>query len=285
MQQPPLSRQIGLMEREMNVQLFRRLSRGVELTSAGQALFREAKAILVHCDRALETTLRAARGEQGSLCIGVSPTSSFNPLVPDAICSFREKFPGVSVTLEECLTAEIIQRLQSEQMDVAFFRPESAPPKDLEVKLLMTERMVVALPRGHALARRSGSLAMKDLINEAFIVFARQGAPTFYEATIAACLRAGFSARIWSGGAACYVGAASRCSGTGYLYRARLHGAHGHGWRDVPRAQVCGTAEGEPQARQAPLGPVPRGAKLLNSCQPACRAVQNTVATAALKRR
>ena len=196
MQQPPLSRQIGLLEREMNVQLFRRLSRGVELTSAGQALFREAKIILAQCGRAIETTLRAARGEQGSLCIGVSPTSSFHPLVPDAIRSFREKFPGVSVTLEESLTAEIIPRLQSERMDVAFFRPESAPPKELEVKLLLTERMVVALPRGHALARGSSSLAMRDLSNEAFIVFARQGAPTFYEATIAACLRAGFSARI-----------------------------------------------------------------------------------------
>ena len=108
----------------MNVQLFRRLPRGVELTSAGQALLPEAKSILAHCDRALETTLRAARGEQGNLCVGVSPTSSFHPLVPDAIRSFREKFPHVSVTLEECLTAEILPRVLSEQMDVAFFDPK-----------------------------------------------------------------------------------------------------------------------------------------------------------------
>jgi DNA-binding transcriptional LysR family regulator len=196
MQQPPLSRQIAVLEREMNARLFRRLARGVELTSAGQALFREARTILAQCDRALETTIRAARGEHGSLCVGVTPTSSFHPLVPLIIRSFRERFPRVSLTLEESLTTDIIQRLQSGQMDAAFFRPETGPPKELEVKLLLTERMVVALPRGHALARGNDSLAMKDLRNEAFIVFARQGAPTFYEATIAACLRAGFSARI-----------------------------------------------------------------------------------------
>jgi DNA-binding transcriptional LysR family regulator len=74
MQQPPLSRQIALMERELNVQLFRRVARGVELTGAGQALFREAKAMLAQFDRALETTRRTARGEQGRLCVGDSET-------------------------------------------------------------------------------------------------------------------------------------------------------------------------------------------------------------------
>src|ERR1700754_2956638 len=80
MQQPPLSRQIGLMEQELNVQLFRRMARGVELTSAGHALLPEAKAMLARLDRAIETTRRAARGEQGILSVGIAPTAPFNPL-------------------------------------------------------------------------------------------------------------------------------------------------------------------------------------------------------------
>jgi DNA-binding transcriptional LysR family regulator len=122
MQQPPLSRQIGLMERELNVQLFRRLSRGVELTSAGHALLQEAKAILTHVDRAIETTRRAARGEQGTLSIGVAPTAPFNALVPLAIRSFREAFPRVSLILAEELSNEIVARFNNDQMDVAFVR-------------------------------------------------------------------------------------------------------------------------------------------------------------------
>src|SRR5215213_2022936 len=77
MQQPPLSRQIRRMEHELKVQLFRRLPRGVELTSAGHALLPEAKSILARFDRALEMTLRAARGEEGSLCVGIAPTAPF----------------------------------------------------------------------------------------------------------------------------------------------------------------------------------------------------------------
>jgi hypothetical protein len=90
MQQPPLSRLIRLMERELKAQLFRRLPRGVELTSAGHALLPEAKAMLARLDHALESTRRAARGEQGSLCVGIAPTAPFNPLVPRAIRAFRE---------------------------------------------------------------------------------------------------------------------------------------------------------------------------------------------------
>ena len=58
MQQPPLSQQIKAMERELDVQLFRRKPRGVELTEAGRALLEDARAILSHLQRALETTRR-----------------------------------------------------------------------------------------------------------------------------------------------------------------------------------------------------------------------------------
>src|SRR5215468_4221938 len=64
MQQPPLSRQIKAIEREMDVQLFRRKARGVDLTDAGRAFLDDARAMLSHLDHALDTAQRAARGEK-----------------------------------------------------------------------------------------------------------------------------------------------------------------------------------------------------------------------------
>src|ERR1700716_1184736 len=69
MQQPPLSRQIKAIEGEMDVQLFRRKARGVELTDAGRAFLDDARAMLAHFDHAFETTRRTARGEQGRICV------------------------------------------------------------------------------------------------------------------------------------------------------------------------------------------------------------------------
>src|SRR5262245_59046334 len=78
MQQPPLSQRIKAIERELDVQLFRRKPRGVELTDAGQAFLKNAQAVLAQFDRTFETTRRTARGEEGEICVGITPTSPFH---------------------------------------------------------------------------------------------------------------------------------------------------------------------------------------------------------------
>ena len=130
--------------------------------------------------------------------MGVVPTTPFHPFVPVVIRAFRAAFPLVSLTLDECLGKEALERLRDEQMDVAFLRAP-VEPQSLVVNPLLVESMVVALPSDHALARSDragGALSLKDLANETFIVYARQLGPAFYEATMAACLKAGFSPRL-----------------------------------------------------------------------------------------
>jgi DNA-binding transcriptional LysR family regulator len=197
MQQPPLSRQISLMEQELKVQLFHRLARGVELTSAGQALFREAKTMLAQFERAIEATRRAARGEQGVLCVGVAPTAPFNPIVPKAIRTFREAFPLVSLVLEEGLSNEVVARFNSQQMDVAFVRAAQIHAEGVAVMPLQEEPMVAALPSGHPMARIRSTKAvpLKSLADDPFILIGPPGTG-LHDETIAACRAAGFLPRL-----------------------------------------------------------------------------------------
>ena len=155
MQQPPLSAQIKAIERELDVQLFRRKPRGVELTDAGRAFFDDARAILAHLDRAFEKTRRRARGEQGQICVGVTPTCMYHPFVPQVVRAFREAFPQVLLKLEESRSTELFQRLADERIDAAFVRILPGDPSDLVIDPLLEEPMVVALPSGHLLARRN----------------------------------------------------------------------------------------------------------------------------------
>src|SRR6201999_3523498 len=69
-QQPPLSQQIRALETELDVQLFRRHPKGVELTQAGTALLAEARDILRQVDHAVTAVRRTARGEAGRIGIG-----------------------------------------------------------------------------------------------------------------------------------------------------------------------------------------------------------------------
>jgi DNA-binding transcriptional LysR family regulator len=200
MQQPPLSQRIKAIERELDVQLFHRRPRGVELTDAGRAFLGNARAMLAHLDHTFETTRRTARGEQGRLCVGVTPTGPFHPFVPRVIRAFREAFPLVSLTMEESLTNDLVERLRNEQVDAAFLRTSVAELEELAAHSLLEEPMVVALPSGHVLAKSGeGSdavLPLKLLAGEKFIVYGHPRWLGQYEAMIAACRVAGFSLRV-----------------------------------------------------------------------------------------
>jgi DNA-binding transcriptional LysR family regulator len=198
MQQPPLSQRIKEIERQLDVQLFRRKARGVDLTDAGRVFLDKARAMLADYERAVQSTRRAARGEQGELSVGIMPTALFHPFVPSAIRDFRKDFPDVSVSLDECLRAEAFDRIQNDRMDVAFMRTTGHALEGLVIYPLLAEPMILAVPAAHELAQRDRgkSLSLRLAAHATFIVYARQLGPTFFEATIAACRRAGFSPRI-----------------------------------------------------------------------------------------
>jgi DNA-binding transcriptional LysR family regulator len=194
-QQPPLSRQIQAIERELKVQLFRRRPRGVELTEAGRAFLDGARRLVSGLSETLDTTRRTARGEQGRVSVGLTPTAPFHPLVPRAIRAFRDAFPKVSITMQESLSGELVERMRDEQIDIAFLRTAVADPQTLTIYPLLDEPMVVALPSSHLLAQASErGIALKRLAGETFILYGPPGSG-IYDETLAACRAAGFTSR------------------------------------------------------------------------------------------
>jgi DNA-binding transcriptional LysR family regulator len=201
-QQPPLSMQIRALEQELDVQLFRRKPRGVELTDAGAAFLERARAILDQVDRAFATTRRTARGEQGRVVVGFTSSAPFHPFVPRVIRAFREMSPLVSLVLEESGSSELVHGLNNEEVDAAFIRSPLADVVGLTVRPLLEEKMIVALPTGHPLAKgvradsgrnRAAPLPLSALAKETFILYKRPGGPGLYDAIITACRGAGFS--------------------------------------------------------------------------------------------
>jgi len=193
MQQPPLSQRMRALEDELGVQLLRRRPRGVELTEAGRTLLIDARAILAHLDHAFAATRRTARGEQGRIAVGFTSSAPFHPFVPRVIRAFREAFPLVSLTLDESGTIELVDSLRRESVDVAFVRTRVSDTEGLVVIPLLEEAMLVAVPRGHALAEGRGAVTLQALAGETFVVYRRPSGPGLYDAIIAACHAAGFS--------------------------------------------------------------------------------------------
>ena len=197
-QQPPLSQQLRALERELDVQLFRRLPRGVALTAAGEALLVEARVILARVGEARLAARRAARGETGRIGIGFTSSASFHPLVPRTIRAFRDANPLVALSLEESGTGELVEAIRAGRIDAAFVRSPIAAAAEIAVHSVLAEGMIAVFPAGHRLTaeREAPPLALAELASETFILYRRPLGPGLYDAIIAACQRAGFSPQI-----------------------------------------------------------------------------------------
>jgi DNA-binding transcriptional LysR family regulator len=198
LQQPPLSQLIRALERELDVQLFRRKPRGVDVTDAGRTLLDDARRILGDVETALARVQRTARGEQGRINIGFTSSAPFHPFVPGVLRTFRETHPLVSMVLEESGTGDLVTALRAERLDAAFIRSPIPDGDGVTVHALVEERMCAALPKGHRLSKGRGArpLALADLAPEPFVLYRRASGPGLHDAIVGACHDAGFMPRI-----------------------------------------------------------------------------------------
>jgi len=197
MAQPPLSQQIRQLEQEVGTPLFDRTGRGVVLNDAGHAFLVCAQDILQRAQAAVQTAQRAARGEVGELTLGFTESASFNGVVTELIRQYRQQYPDVEMTLSQGDSESLVAQLREGTIDAAFVRPPFALDgglafPQLAFTQLAEEPLVVALPLGHALARRK-RLAPKDLTQERFILYSRKSGYGLSADIMAACRQHGLN--------------------------------------------------------------------------------------------
>src|SRR6516162_2420820 len=149
--QPPLSQQIRALEDELGFALLVRTRRRVELTPAGAAFLRDARAILAELEGAVATARRIDAGQTGRLRINFVGSALFS-IVPGTVERFRRSRPGVEIELRERATVDQLRAVRAGAADVGLVRPPIEDDGELRVQTVLRERTVAALPAGHALA-------------------------------------------------------------------------------------------------------------------------------------
>ncbi len=193
--QPALSQQIRQLEDELGVQLFHRLTRGVELTDAGGAFLPYARAALTAAEGSAAAARRAAKGELGRISIGFTGSASFNPFVTRVIGRFRDAYPDMDIALQELTTRGLLKQLRDGDLQLAFVRAARDETEGLRRTELPDEPLWMAMPTRHRLASHD-RVSLGEFAADPFILYPRGNGRLLYDAIIAACGQAGFSPRI-----------------------------------------------------------------------------------------
>jgi DNA-binding transcriptional LysR family regulator len=196
MTQPALSHQIKALEDELGVRLFNRTKREVTLTEPGAYFLAEAQLTLKQAERARAVAQRVARGQLGIVRIGYVPSLPFSGILSQIASEFRQNATEIQFVLEEMFAQEQLIKIAAGKLDVGILRlPVEHPLPHLETKVLIKERMVIAIREDHPVARMK-EISIADLRNEAFIVWRGEQAITMHEHVLALVQEGGFPLRV-----------------------------------------------------------------------------------------
>lgn len=191
--QPGLSRQIKQLEDLLEVQLFERDKKHVELTVAGAYLKGEVDFVINHLESTKSQLKLIDSGKVGELRIGFLGSAS-NRVLPDLLTRLNAQQPLISTSLEELSNAIQVEMIQKDKLDLGFVRMASVPD-DLEIKAVSRDSFSMVVPKNHSIdSIKFESVAQfKD---DSFILFSSDYSSYYFEQIMSICRDSGFSPKI-----------------------------------------------------------------------------------------
>lgn len=166
--QPTLSMQIQKIEEELNIQIFDRTKKPIQLTDIGQKIVTQAKNIVNEADRIQDIVEQQKGFIGGEFRLGIIPTI-MPTLLPMFLSNFIKKYPKVNLIIEELNTEEIITKLKNGNLDAAI---AATPLEDEKIKeiVLYFEPFVAYIPESNAIFQKQ-EIEIDDLnINDILLL-------------------------------------------------------------------------------------------------------------------
>ncbi|HEY4615261.1 MAG TPA: LysR family transcriptional regulator [Citricoccus sp.] len=169
MAQPPLSRIIKHLERQLGTSLFHRTTRQVELTPAGRALVEPAERLVRSARDAHQAVRSALAGESGSVQLGFAG-ASVNRTVGALARQVRQERPGLELGIHSSQFSQpALERILDGSLDLAIGRWDFLP-EDVASRVIAHEEVILALPASHRLARNADPVDMAELRDDPWVV-------------------------------------------------------------------------------------------------------------------
>src|SRR5258708_8706505 len=186
--QPSISKQVRKLEAELGAVLLERGRAGIARSDAGEIVLPWAKRVLADVAGARGEVAGLATLERGRLSVGATPSVS-TVLLPRVLATFHSSHPGVTLSVIEAGSRDLVDGLASGELDLAMVIVPVPREELFETIPLLREELVLAVSKRHPLATRK-TVRVSELRGVPLVMF-RDGYD-LRSATIAACEQAGF---------------------------------------------------------------------------------------------
>ena len=174
--QPALSKQIRLLEEELQVSLFERNNHSMTLTHAGEVLVTEANELFLKHSQLIERVRAAAQPVSNTLQIR-HMLGALNTQIPEWILAFQEQNPDLSIQLTKSTPSRIFSDLLSSKIQAGFLLSATTTcPQPLQTRVIHTDVLTLAVPKHHPLAGRH-RISFSEISNETLLLLESQDAP------------------------------------------------------------------------------------------------------------
>ena len=192
MTQPPLSRQIQLLEHSLGTKLFERNSRSVRLTAAGRVFLTDATRLLALAKQAATTAQRTSKGKTGRVTVAFTTVMGYE-LMPKLIAAAQDSLPDIDIVLREMTAMSQLEALESNTIDAGFLWPLSSR-LPLKHEVVFRDPLVVALPKKHPLASLE-CISLSELNGLSFVMYSPERGRYFYSLVNGILVSAGVTPR------------------------------------------------------------------------------------------
>lgn len=191
--QPPLSRQIKMLEEELGVAVFERLGRGIVLTDAGRYFLDQTEKMTQRLQETINATRRIGKNDRIWFGVGFVPSTLYGHM-PALIRQLRQLNTQVEIGLVEMTTLQQFEALKSGRIDIGVGRI-LLNDEEIERLVLTDEPLVVALPITHRLANKA-SVRLADIMEEPLILYPAKPRPSFADHVLNLCRQKGYSPQV-----------------------------------------------------------------------------------------
>lgn len=167
--QPSLSKQIKILEKNLDIILINRERNKISLTESGKILLQYSEKILALCEESCRALIDLRNGDKGNLTVGTSQTIG-TYLMPKILALFAQNYPQINLKVHINSTRVIAKNIKTRRLDIAIVGGEISEDlkKNLTIKSFLSDELSLIISKSHPFAKKK-QINKKDMYRLNFI--------------------------------------------------------------------------------------------------------------------